>query len=187
VRDHDAHPLAERRPGEVVQQAQAAVVGVVGIVDGEQQAPARRGQADQLGRGHEEPLVRALSGPRGRRPVPGPVDLFPVPGGEAGQQRRILPAYAGQCLGDRGVRPRPLDRGRGSVASQEAQLRGPGGDRSQQRGFSRSGLADDDQRAAPPGRGVEQGRVRGRQFQVTADKRIVAAGKYAGLGEQPVP
>jgi len=38
VREHDAHPQAARRPGEVVQQAQAAVVGVVHVVDGEQQA-----------------------------------------------------------------------------------------------------------------------------------------------------
>ena len=46
VREHDAHPLAARRPGEVVQQAQAAVVGVVHVVDGEQQALTRRGQPD---------------------------------------------------------------------------------------------------------------------------------------------
>jgi hypothetical protein len=46
VGEHDAHPLAARRPGEVVQQAQAAVVGVVHVVDGEQQALSRRGQPD---------------------------------------------------------------------------------------------------------------------------------------------
>ena len=46
MREHDAHPLTARRPGEVVQQAQAAVVGVVYVVDGEQQALTRRGQPD---------------------------------------------------------------------------------------------------------------------------------------------
>jgi hypothetical protein len=46
VREHDAHPLAARRPGEVVQQAQGAVVSVVYVVDGEQQALTRRGQPD---------------------------------------------------------------------------------------------------------------------------------------------
>ena len=46
MREHDAHPLTARRPGEVVQQAQAAVVGVVYVVDGEQQALTRRCQPD---------------------------------------------------------------------------------------------------------------------------------------------
>ena len=187
VREHDAHPLAVRRPGEVVQQPQAAVVGVVDVVDGEQQAPARRGQADQFGRGQEERLMCALPGPRDRHAVPRPVDLFPVPAGQAGEQRRILTAHAAERLDDRGVRPRSLDRDRGSVAGRQSQLRRPGGDGGQQRRFPRPGLADDDQRAAPPGRGVEQGPVRDGEFQVTADQRVVAAREHAGLGEQPVP
>ena len=68
-----------------------------------------------------------------------------------------------------------------------AQLRRPGADGGQQRRFPRPGLADDDQRAAPPGRGVEQGHVRDGEFQVTADQRVVAAREHAGIGEQPVP
>ena len=107
VREHDAHPLAARRPGEVVQQAQAAVVGVVHVVDGEQQALTRRGQADQFGRGEEEPLVGAPSGPRDRRPVPHPLDLVPVRAGQAGQQPRDLPAPALRALDDRGVGQAP--------------------------------------------------------------------------------
>jgi len=38
MREHDAHPLAVRRPDQVVQQAQAAVVGVVHVVHGQQHA-----------------------------------------------------------------------------------------------------------------------------------------------------
>ena len=125
MREHDAHPLAARRPGEVVQQAQAAVVGVMHVVDGEQYALPCRGQLEQFGRGEEEPLVGALPGPRGRRPVPRPVDLVPVRAGQAGEQPGILPAHAGERLEDRGVGPRSLDRGRGSVAGQEPLLRRP--------------------------------------------------------------
>ena len=58
VGEHDAHPLVVRRAGDVVEQPQAGVVGVVDVVDGEQQAVRGRRQADQLGCGHEQPLVR---------------------------------------------------------------------------------------------------------------------------------
>ena len=48
VREHDAHALVARRPGDVVHEAQAGVVGVVHVVDREQQAvasPTRGGPA----------------------------------------------------------------------------------------------------------------------------------------------
>ena len=45
-------------PGDVVEEAQAGVVGVVDVVDGQQQPVGGGGQADQLGGGHEQALVR---------------------------------------------------------------------------------------------------------------------------------
>ena len=44
---------SRRRAGDVVEEAQAGVVGVVDVVDGEQQTVGGRRQADQLGGGHE--------------------------------------------------------------------------------------------------------------------------------------
>ena len=107
--------------------------------------------------------------------------------GSRAEQRRILPAHAAERLDDRGVRPRSLDRGRRAVTGRQSQLRRPGRDRGEQRRFPRPGLTDDDQRAAPPARGVEQGPVRDGEFQVTPDQRVVAPREHTGLGEQPVP
>jgi hypothetical protein len=59
VGEDEADAVLTGRPGQVVQQAQAGVVGVVDVVEGEQQAVRRRGEPDQLGRGHEQALVRA--------------------------------------------------------------------------------------------------------------------------------
>jgi hypothetical protein len=40
VRDHDHDPLADRDAGQVVQQAQAGLVRVLGVVDDEHRAAA---------------------------------------------------------------------------------------------------------------------------------------------------
>ena len=63
VRQDDADPLVVRRPCEVVQQAKAGVVGIVDVVDGQQQPTGGRCPADQFGCGHVQPLVRACAGP----------------------------------------------------------------------------------------------------------------------------
>ena len=114
------------RAGDVVEQAQAGVVGVVDVVDGEQQPVRRRREADELGRGDEQALVRARPVPRRprRRPARG---RSPRGGG-----RRARRAASG--AGGRG-RPAPRPPGayghapstgrRGAVPDAEAQSRAP--------------------------------------------------------------
>ena len=63
VRHHQGHAVVRRGPGEVVQEAQAGLVGIVDVVDGEQQPLPRRRQPDELGGGHEEPLVAPIPAP----------------------------------------------------------------------------------------------------------------------------
>ena len=70
VADDDEGAFPADAPGEVVQQAEAGLVRLVHVVDGEQQTGARRREPQQLGRGNEQPLVGALAAPRqlGARP-----------------------------------------------------------------------------------------------------------------------
>ena len=175
-----------RRPGDVVQEAEAGVVGVVDVVDGEQEAVRRRRQADEFGRGDEQLLVGALAGPRDLRSGERPIDLVAVMIGEAVEQRRMTPAHIGERLHDRRVRPRPLDRCRRAVTDPEVQLLRPRRDRGEQRRLPDSGGTADEQRAAAPRRGVEQRTLGDRQLAVAADHRLVASRHDVVLGEQPV-
>ena len=174
VGEHDAHALVARRPGDVVHEAQAGVIGVVHVVDGEQQTVRRRCQAHQLGRGDEQPLVRASAAPRDLGPGEGTVDLLSVMIGKTVEQRRMTPAHVGERLDDRRVRPRALDRRRRAVADTEAQLLRPRGDGGEQRRLAHPGRTADDQGAAAAGRGVEEGLLGGRQLG-HADQHVVVA------------
>ena len=120
--EHDAHPLVVRRSRDVMHETQACVIGVVDIVDGEQQTIRRRCQPHQLGRGNEQALVRTLTGPRDLCSGKRTVDLFSMMVGQAIEQRRMTPAHVGERFDDRRVRPCALDGRRGSVSDTKAQL-----------------------------------------------------------------
>ena len=123
-----------------MEEAQAGVVGVVHVVDGEQQAVRRRREPDQLGGGDEQPLVRAARRSTGiSAPAEGAVDLLAVMVGEAVEQRRVPPAHVGERLDDRRVGPRALDRRRRAVPDAEAQLPGAVRDRREQRRLADAG------------------------------------------------
>ena len=113
------------RPGEVVNETQAGVVGVVDVVDGEQQAVRRRRQPDELGRGDEQPLVRAAAGPGDLLAGEGAVDLLTMMVGKAVEQRRVASTQVRQRLDHRRVRPRSLDRRREPVPDAKSHRRGP--------------------------------------------------------------
>ena len=89
VAEHDADALRGGRAGEVVEEAQARVVGVVDVVDGEQEAVRRRREAHELGDRDEQALVGAASRPGHLGAGEGPVDLLPMMVGEAVEQRRV--------------------------------------------------------------------------------------------------
>ena len=72
--EDDRDAFIERRAGQVVQQADAGLVGGVDVVDGEEQAVARSGEAEQLRGGDEQPLVadspdQVASAPRRTRSI----------------------------------------------------------------------------------------------------------------------
>ena len=111
--------------GEVVQEAEARVVGVVRVIDHEQQSGAGRGEPHELGRGDEQPLMSdpaaadrgtagrlgGLAGARRLVTAPSPVDLRAVRVIEPVEQRRMPAAEVGHGLEHRCVRPGALDRG----------------------------------------------------------------------------
>ena len=144
--EHDADALVARRAGDVVQEAQAGVVGVVDVVDGQQQPVRGRREADQLGGGDEQPLVRALARPRDLGAGERAVDLLAVVVGETVEQRRVAPAHVGERLDDRArtaTRPRPAPTcraRRGSPAPRASAV-----DRGEQRRLADAGRAADDQ------------------------------------------
>ena len=138
VGEDEADVVVARRPGDVVQEAKAGVVGVVEVVEGQQQAVRRRGEPDQLGRGHEQALVRAPAGPRRLLADQDPVDLLAVLVGQPVEQGRVAAAEVGHRLDDRRVGPRPLDRRRRPLPDAQAQVPGPAGERGQHRRLARS-------------------------------------------------
>ena len=75
---HQHDPLVDRAAGEVVQQAQRRLVGVVDVVDDEEQPGPGGRHAHQLGRRDEQPLVAVLAGPAEIASGQGPLDLGPV-------------------------------------------------------------------------------------------------------------
>ena len=92
MRDDDHDPLADRGAGQVVQQAQAGLVGVVGVVDDEHCAAAGGREPQQFGGADEQPLVAALAGPLRGGAAQRPLDLDAVLVGQAVEQGRVPPA-----------------------------------------------------------------------------------------------
>ena len=148
VGHHQGHTLVRRGPGEVVEEAQAGLVGIVDVVDGEQQPLPRRRQPDELGGGHEEPLVAPIPAPGHLPTRQRPVDLDPVGVVEAVEEGDVAAADVGQRLEHRRIGPRALHRGRRALPDPEAllgrQLAGSG----QQRRLPDAGRARHEQRPA---------------------------------------
>ena len=59
--NHDV--VVEAGAGQVVQQAQTRVVGIVDVVDDQEHTVCGRGEAQQFGGGDEQPLVSGLTRP----------------------------------------------------------------------------------------------------------------------------
>ena len=186
VPEHDAHPLSTRRPGEVVNETKTGVVGVVDIVDGEQQAVRRRSQPDEFGRGDEQSLVGTATGPGDLLAGKGAVDLLTMMVRKAVEQRRVMSTQVSQRLDHRSERPRSLDRRREPLAHTEAHRGGPRPDRGEQRRLAHARRTADDHGAARPGGHIDQHVVDHCELAVPTDERIVAAGCHIVLREQAV-
>ena len=98
VREGQQHGFGDGDPGQVVQQPQGRVVGLVEVVDDQQQPVPARGQPDQLGRGDEQPLVAGLAAPGHVPPGQRPFDLLPVGVVQPVEQRRVPTAQAAERL-----------------------------------------------------------------------------------------
>ncbi len=180
VRRHDGHTLVAGGPRQVVQQPQRRLVGVVEVVDRQQHPVRPGGEADELGAGHEQPLVTAQSGPVA--PVTGEhsVDLRPVAVGQPVEERGVVSADIGQCFDHRGVRPRRFDSGRRAVTDSPAAL-----DRGSPGVLEHGRLADawwsgDEQRRRPSACDVGQQRLDGGALPLAADQRRSPPGWYRG-------
>ena len=92
VADDDERGLAGDRPGKIVQQPQAGLVGLVHVVDGEQQAGPGGREAQQFRGGDEQPLVGPLPRPRSAHARPG---LGRSPRGMSRRARRAESDVAG--------------------------------------------------------------------------------------------
>ena len=88
VSHRDDDGFGHRTPREVVQQPQRGLVGVLEVVDDQQQAAPGRGEPHQLGHRDEEPLVTRLAGPRHLAAGESLLDLGPEAVVEPVQQRR---------------------------------------------------------------------------------------------------
>ena len=61
--DGDDDALVDAGTGQVVQKAQAGVVGVVDVVDDQEHTVGGGGQAEQFGGGDEQSLMSGLTSP----------------------------------------------------------------------------------------------------------------------------
>ena len=122
VREHDAHALLTSRTSDVVQQPEAGVVGVVDVVDGQQQAVGRRREPDELSGSHEQPLMRRAARPRQLCAGQGAVDLLTMAVREPVEQGRVAAAHVSERLDHRRVRPRAFDRRRCAVTDTQVEL-----------------------------------------------------------------
>ena len=120
VRHRDDDRLGDGAPRQVVQQPQRRLVGVLQVVDDDQQPVAGRGQAHQLRDRDEQSLVAGLpvqvTSLAGERPL----DLEPEPVVEPVEQRGVLAAQLAERLEHRARRataPRRPRRCRGRSAS----------------------------------------------------------------------
>ena len=118
--DGDDDALVEAGAGQVVQQAQAGVVGVVDVVDDQEHTVGGGGEAKQFGGGDEQSLVSGLASPAGVGAGERPVDLLAVGVGETVEEGGMAAAQVGERFDDRRIRPCSFDgRGR-AVASTPA-------------------------------------------------------------------
>ena len=120
------HTRWTRGSSDVVHEPQARVVGVVHVVDREQQTVRGRREAHELAGCDEQTLVRAAAGPRHLRAGERPIDLLPMVIGEAVEQGRVPATHVGQRLDDRRVRatlPRPVPTCRGRRGSSTSRAR----------------------------------------------------------------
>ena len=125
VASDDERGLAGDRPGKMVQQPQAGLVGLVHVVDGEQQAGPGGREAQQFRGGDEQPLVGPLPVPGQLVPSQGSVDLLAECLVEPVEQSRMLPAQVGECVEDGRVWPGALNGRRDAVSGPPSAVFGP--------------------------------------------------------------
>ena len=206
VPDQQRHALAGGAAGQVVGEAQAGLIGFVEVVEHENGAAVGGGEAQQLGDGHEEPLVPAFAAPVQVRTGQGPLDLGPVVVVEPVEQDRMAPAEIGDGLQDRRIGPGAFDGGGhapprsppsrlgfASGPSQQRGLAGAGGPR-QQQGAPALAVADlsqervDQGALAVPSEQVVLDRGRGLGHsgleEAVAQSDGLLAGRHAQLADQ---
>ena len=153
-RQRDQHPLGDRGPGEVVQQSQRRLVRLVQVVHDEQQPAVAGGQAEQLRRRDEQPLVRGLAAPRRLLPGQRAVELQPEAVVQPVEQRRVLPAEVAERLEDGGVRPGALHQRRRTPGGPPAAPLGQRDGQVEHGGLAHAGRPGQQQGAAAPGVGA---------------------------------
>ncbi len=116
VADQQRDALGGGAAGQVVDEAQAGLIGFVKVVEHEHGAAVGGGEPQQLGDGHEEPLVSALAAPVQVGTGQGPLDLGPVVVVEPVEQGGMAPAEIGDGLQDRRIGPGAFDGGGHAVA-----------------------------------------------------------------------
>jgi hypothetical protein len=98
VRQHEDDAFVDRTAREVVQETQRGLVGVLQVVDHQQQSGTRPGDPHELGGRDEESLVAGLACPAEVAPREGALDLDPVVVAQGVEQRRVSAAQATQRL-----------------------------------------------------------------------------------------
>ena len=106
--------LTDRAAGQVVEQPQRRLVGLVDVIDQQQEPVPGRREPEQLGRGDEQALVGGLAAPGDLAAGQGAPQLVAVRVVQPVQQRRVSAAEVRERLEHRGVRPGALD-GRGAA------------------------------------------------------------------------
>ena len=94
MRQHEHDPLVDRATREIVQQAQRRLVGVLQVVDHEEQPGPGCRHPHQLCSRDEQPLVAGLAGPAEVPASQGALDLGPV---VVAQARRAEPDDDGRA------------------------------------------------------------------------------------------
>jgi hypothetical protein len=150
VRDDDQNPLTDRGARQIVQQPQARLVGVVGIVHDEHRTPAGCGKPQQFGGANEEPLVTALSCPFRRAAAQRAFDLASVFVGQAVEQRRVAPAQVREGFEHRRVRPGTLEGGGSAHADTQPSLLRPPVEPPHHCGLADAGGPGDEERPPLP-------------------------------------
>ena len=105
VSENQADPVLVGRAGQVVQKAEAGVVGIVEVVDDEEHSDSRRRGPHERECSHEEALVGAVARPGHVDPAQRPFELVAILRSEPVEQCRILSTQLGQRLEHRRVRP----------------------------------------------------------------------------------